>query len=718
MAYTKIIKVKSNLNLCLDYTSNPMKTERRSAEDLNKLLNYTQNNDKTEHQLYVSGFNCIPQNAYEIMIETKTRWRKPVKDGNILAYHIIQSFAPGEATPDQVHQIGCEFVQRFLADRFECTVSTHLDRGHLHNHIVVNSVSYVDGRMFRSDFNTYYKGIRKTSDELCRENRLSVIETDGKGKSYDEWLSGQTGKPTIRGMVRKDVEQAIAAADSFDGFITELQNMGYTVKYGPRVEHMAVRHKDAQRNIRIDRLDPRFSETALREYYRQLHRMPTEMQQEYRQENAPAKPKWQPTELQPTVRRARYLGKLPRRYPKVSGFMACYYHYCALLRKAYHGKATKAKALLLTMIREANAGEEVRGVNERQPKSQNKTEDERWNSPWPGMLFSDYLEFWLQWKRKSWEEVTYSGYCQNVRSWIEPYFAKRKVRLNEITVLDIEMFYTHEINQRGVSGNTVLHYHANIRKALSDAAKLKLIPYNPAAEVERPKKDNFVASYYSADELMEVLPIFANTKMELPVMLAAFYGLRRSEVIGLQWSAIDFERKIVTISRTFERINVDGKMVDVSKCRTKNKASFRSLPLIPAVEQALLKAQKRQHQQMKLCGGSYCKEYKDYICVDDMGHLVTPDYVTRVFREMLLKNGFRPIRYHDLRHSCASLLIKNKVTMKEVQMWLGHSSFSTTANIYAHIDVDSKMEAANMIASKINLGELPEKKKSPKRKIA
>ena len=102
--------------------------------------------------------------------------------------------------------------------------------------------------------------------------------------------------------------------------------------------------------------------------------------------------------------------------------------------------ATKAKTLLQTMIREANAGEDVRGVNERQPKSQNKTEDERWNSPWPGMLFSDYLEFWLQWKRKSWEEVTYSGYCQNVRSWIGPYFAKRKVRLNEITVLDIEMF--------------------------------------------------------------------------------------------------------------------------------------------------------------------------------------------------------------------------------------------------------------------------------------
>lgn len=168
---------------------------------------------------------------------TKRLWEQPTDKG-VLAYHIIQSFSPGEATPDQVHEIGCEFARRFLADRFECTVSTHLDKGHLHNHVVVNSVSYADGKMFRNNFDTYYHGIRQVSDELCRENRLSVIETDGKGKSYDEWLSGQTGKPTIRGMVRKDVEQAIAAADTFDGFITELQNMGYTVKYGPRVEHM------------------------------------------------------------------------------------------------------------------------------------------------------------------------------------------------------------------------------------------------------------------------------------------------------------------------------------------------------------------------------------------------------------------------------------------------------------------------------------------------
>lgn len=272
MAYTKIKPVRHHLQRCLDYTSNPQKTETFGANDLNRLLSYTQNQDKTEHQLYVTGFNCTPADACRRMYRTKKRLNQPVDDGSILAYHIIQSFSPGEATPEQVHQIGCEFARRFLADRFECTVSTHLDKGHLHNHIVTNSVSFIDGKMFRNDFATYYQGIRKTSDELCRENRLSVIETNGKGQGYADWLSGKTGKPTIRSMVRKDVELAMAAADTFDGFIAELQAMGYMVKYGPRVEHMAVRHQSAQRSVRIDRLDARYSESALREDFKKFNR--------------------------------------------------------------------------------------------------------------------------------------------------------------------------------------------------------------------------------------------------------------------------------------------------------------------------------------------------------------------------------------------------------------------------------------------------------------
>lgn len=330
MAITKILPVRGQLKGCLDYAANPQKTEYFSTADMQRLIGYTQNKDKTEHQLYVSGFNCMPQNAYCIMQATKQRWGKPLNGGNV-GYHIIQSFKPGEATPDQVHEIGCEFARRFLADRFECTVSTHLDKGHLHNHIVVNSVSFMDGRMFRNDFTTYYKGIRAISDELCRENRLSVVETDGHGKSYGEWKHEKEGTPTLRGMVKADLEMAMASADSFAGFIAELQQMGYKVKYGPKVTHMAVRHKDAQRNIRLDKISPRFSEDALRSYFQELRKLPPAMQQEYKQQTVPHPPRWQPKELpMPVRRRARCRSKLSHNCRKITGFMACYYFYISL----------------------------------------------------------------------------------------------------------------------------------------------------------------------------------------------------------------------------------------------------------------------------------------------------------------------------------------------------------------------------------------------------
>ena len=347
MAITKILPVRGQLKGCLDYAANPQKTEYLNTADMQRLINYTQNGDKTEHQLYVSGFNCDPQNAYYLMQATKRRWGKPLDSGNV-GYHIIQSFKPGEATPDQVHEIGCEFARRFLADRFECTVSTHLDKGHLHNHIVVNSVSFMDGRMFRNDFATYYTGIRAVSDELCRENRLSVVETDGHGKSYGEWKQEKQGAPTLRGMVKADVDIALRAADNFSGFIAELQKMGYEVKYGPQVAHITVRHKDAKKNVRLDRLDAHYSEAALRDYFEKLRELPPEWRREYKQQTTPEPPRWQPkAAYKPVQRRARYRGHLPTKCGKITGFMACYYHYCALLRKAYRGKVSRRSYYLL-----------------------------------------------------------------------------------------------------------------------------------------------------------------------------------------------------------------------------------------------------------------------------------------------------------------------------------------------------------------------------------
>ena len=174
------------------------------------------------------------------------------------------------------------------------------------------------------------------------------METDGHGKSYGEWKHEKEGAPTLRGMVKADVEMAMASADSFAGFIAELQKMGYEVKYGPQVAHITVRHKDAKKNVRLDRLDAHYSEAALREYFEKLRELPPEWRREYKQQTSPKPPRWRPkAAYKPMQRRARYRGHVPVKCGKITGFMACYYHYCALLRKSYRGKVSRRSYHLL-----------------------------------------------------------------------------------------------------------------------------------------------------------------------------------------------------------------------------------------------------------------------------------------------------------------------------------------------------------------------------------
>lgn len=257
MAYTKIIPVRSDLNRCLSYTSNPEKTEVIQTKDLERLLSYTRNNEKTEYQLYVAGFNCDPATAFSSIQATKRRWNKPENNG-VLGYHIIQSFTPKEVTPEQCFEIGCEFARRFLAEQFECTVSTHLDQKHLHCHIVFNSVSFADGHMFRNDFKSYYQGIRKISDELCREYKLSVIETDGHGLSYGDWKRTKQGQPTVRSLVKADADRALLIATSYEGFLRELENMGYQVNASPNHKYTSVIPPGRTKSIRLEKLSPQY----------------------------------------------------------------------------------------------------------------------------------------------------------------------------------------------------------------------------------------------------------------------------------------------------------------------------------------------------------------------------------------------------------------------------------------------------------------------------
>ena len=185
--------------------------------------------------------------------------------------------------------------------------------------------------------------------------------------------------------------------------------------------------------------------------------------------------------------------------------------------------------------------------------------------------------------------------------------------------------------------------------------------------------------------------------IELGVILAAFYGLRRSEVVGLKWDAIDFEKKTISIKHTVTQVNVDGKNITVQKDRTKTKSSYRTLPLVPPFEELLRRLKQEQLVNQKVCGAAYCKKYLDYIYVNAMGELVKPNFITQHFEIVLKNHGLKKIRFHDLRHSCASLLYANGVSLRDIQEWLGHSDIGTTSNIYTHLDYSSKVSSANAI---------------------
>ena len=316
-----------------------------------------------------------------------------------------------------------------------------------------------------------------------------------------------------------------------------------------------------------------------------------------------------------------------------------------------------------------------------------------------GLLFADFLEQWLEIVKSTVTVVTYSSYSTAVKGVIVPYFRKKGVRLKDLTPMDIQDFYLDRLKH--VSANSVIHYHANIHKALKYAVKLDMIPLNPADKVERPRRVEFTGSFYDANEMKALLEACKGTKLEIPILLAAYYGLRRSEVLGLKWDAVDFDRNTLTIKHTVTECSVDGRVILVKQDRTKTKSSMRTLPLVSAVRDRLIALMAEQDENRRLCGRSYIKEYSGYICVNEIGNLIKPGYVTNCFGKLLTDNGLRKIRFHDLRHSCASLLLANGVPMKQIQEWLGHSDFSTTANIYSHLEYSSKLNSANSISQSL-----------------
>ncbi len=333
-----------------------------------------------------------------------------------------------------------------------------------------------------------------------------------------------------------------------------------------------------------------------------------------------------------------------------------------------------------------------------------KKELERSKTETSKLLFADFIQDWLERAKPNLQVSTYSTYKMQVDR-IAEYFRERQIALCDLQPMDIANFYSYLMKQ----GKTVQHcehLHVNIRKCLQTAVKANLIAYNPADRIDRPRSPKHIARFYTKDELDALFEALIGDDYAHIYKLTAYYGLRRSEVMGLKWENIDFNKNTITLKHAVIQTRVNGKSIIVAKDILKNTSSLRTLPLLPEVKNILLDLKEKQEKNRKLYGSQYTKQYEKYVLVDDLGYRLNPETVSSHFRLVLKNNKLKKITFHELRHSCASLLLAQGVSMKEIQEWLGHSSYNTTANIYSHLDDKSKINVANVISKTFDEEEL------------
>ena len=302
MAYTSVIPVR-RLDRAVKYVMNKEKTTAVSLQDA---LDYAANRDKTEQSCFESSYACTLETAFADMRQTKEQWHKP---GGVQGYHLVQSFAAGEVTPELAHQIVKELADRVLGGRYEYVIGTHLNTGHIHSHIVWNSVSCVNGKKYRSNYKSYVTEIRTVSDELCRKYKLSVIDTENSNhvaKPYAEWMAEKSGQPTWRTAIRQDVDEAIQQSLTWRQFLNALERKGYEVRMGRK--YPVLRPPGKERFVRFKTLGKRYTPEAI--HTRILY------PRSYRPY----------VENPPTIQHGRlHSGKNPRR--KLTGLRALYYRY-------------------------------------------------------------------------------------------------------------------------------------------------------------------------------------------------------------------------------------------------------------------------------------------------------------------------------------------------------------------------------------------------------
>lgn len=334
-------------------------------------------------------------------------------------------------------------------------------------------------------------------------------------------------------------------------------------------------------------------------------------------------------------------------------------------------------------------------------KSKIQLRDPNIYDKYQNILFCDYMLDWLEKQKDKVEKTTYIGYEQVIKGRLYNYFKATKIKLVDIKPKHIQDFFDFLFSE-GLSGSTIKHYRANISKALKSAVITEIIDSNPVTKLEPIKIKEYTADFYTQDELLFLMENTKTTPIELPVVIAGVYGLRREEVLGIKWDAIDFKDKTLTIRHTVGRGKIDGITQFIFKDRSKSDSGYRTLPLFDFIADLLKTYKNKYEENRKLFGNTYINDYKDYICLMENGELMKPGFLSQKFSEILDSYNLRHIRLHDLRHSCGTLLVRSGVPLKDIQIWLGHSNFQTTLR-YAHANVDDKRVSANVIVNKLGL---------------
>lgn len=308
------------------------------------------------------------------------------------------------------------------------------------------------------------------------------------------------------------------------------------------------------------------------------------------------------------------------------------------------------------------------------------------------VLFLDFMRDWLDnvmaYKVK---ENTLEQYNLTFDRYISEYKPFHGLKLQDLTPPMLQSYYSEQV-KAGLSPNTVRKHHANIHKCLDYAVRLGLIAFNPSAQVELPAKQKYTgATACTPGQLQGLLQLFRGDPLETVLMLGIAYGLRRSEVCGLRWDAVDMEAGTLHICHTAVKANGRVLYSDSTKTATSN----RVLPLTASMREYLGSVRERQEENKRLFGRDYTDS--GYICVKPDGTPIDPDFVTHHFRRVLVANDVPIIRFHDLRHSAVNTLRKGGCDVKDIQAWLGHSDVSTTLNIYGHILQGDMVRLGNVV---------------------